>query len=737
MELITCLIMKNYSCILFIALIATFSCSKIDNETLMKETELVFYAESADHSLTRTQLQNDGSVQWLPNESINLFYGNKYSGKSTSLNNAPAKTVEFKGSISNFRYNGSDCFWAIYPYSESNTCTGNSIKVYLPDTQEAVDDSFDNNLFITVARSNDMHLAFYNVCGGIKFSINQKGVTSVTFQGNNNEFLAGDAEVVLGSDGRPKVKSISNGKKSLTLNAPKGGEFEVGKFYYIVSLPATLSKGYTMLFHRSEGDGKLYSNSNVSIKRSFWGELSNADASIEYDRIIEFSDDLVKQVCVSRYDSNKDGELSLYEAKAVQSIPANFFGSYKTGIVSFEELKFFSNLTRIEPSAFEGCKYLSRIILPENLMTIESRAFKNCSSLSSLNFPERLTSIGYEAFRDCSSLETIILPNSCSSIDEYAFCGCASLTKAILPDKISTLSNYLFTGCRNLPEINIPASVTTIGYGVFWECVNLEIANLPANLTSLGVRAFAGTSLKSLSIPDKIVSIPNYCFQGVCATELVIPKNIVSLGECSFSHNNIHKITIENENTIFDDYVFSYSTSIEAFYGPLASDDHKCLISKNRTLICLATNGMVEYTIPEGIIKIAPGAALSYDDNKTFQHISFPESIEVIGRFSFCNCVAFREIVIPDSVKLVEASAFRDCKLDKLVVGKNANFEHNQSGFWYIVNVKAAYMRSNTPPKVCPYNISTLYVPIGTKSKYEQSSWNSKYTSSIIEYTVD
>ncbi len=729
--------MKNSRSILFIVLMATISCSKIDKEYLNKETELVFYAEPADNSLTRTQLQNDGSVQWLPKESINLFYGEKYSGKFTSLNNVPAKTVEFKGSMSNFRYNDIDCFWAIYPYSESNTCTGGSIKVYLPDTQEAVEDSFENNLFITVARSNDMHLAFYNVCGGIKFSINQKGVTSVTFQGNNNEFLAGDAEVVFGSDGRPKVKSINKGKKTLTLNAPNGGEFEVGKFYYIISLPATLSKGYTMIFHRPEGDGKLCSNNQVSIKRSFWGELSNADASIEYDRIIEFSDDLVKQVCVSRYDSNKDGELSLYEAKAVRSIPTNFFGAYKAVVESFEELQYFSNLTSIESSAFVDCKYLSRIILPNNLRYIGSKAFRNCTNLLSLNFPEGLISVGYEAFMGCSSIDTVILPDSCSSIGESAFAKCISLAKVIFPNQISTLPNYLFTGCISLPEIKIPASVIEIGYGVFWECATLEKANLPENLISLGERAFASTSLKSLLIPNKIVSIPDFCFQGTDIIDLIIPNNVVYLGEYAFSHNNMQTITIENENTVFDDYVFSYSTSIESFYGPLASEDHKCLISKNKTLICMATKDMVEYSVPDGVIKIAPGAALSNEDNKTFKYISFPESLEVIGKFSFYRCVALRDVVIPDSVRMVEASAFGLCELDKLTVGKKACFESNQSFNSFVVNVKRAYMRSNIPPDICPYNIDTLYVPTGSKLKYEHSSWNSHYTSSIVEYTVD
>lgn len=62
--------------------------------------------------------------------------------------------------------------------------------------------------------------------------------------------------------------------------------------------------------------------------------------------IIEFEDEIVKKVCVSKFDINQDGEVSLKEAKLITEIPKNFFGDYAPAVQSFNELKFFSSLKR-------------------------------------------------------------------------------------------------------------------------------------------------------------------------------------------------------------------------------------------------------------------------------------------------------------------------------------------------------------------------------------------------------
>ena len=62
----------------------------------------------------------------------------------------------------------------------------------------------------------------------------------------------------------------------IVVDAPAGG-FIPGKWYYIVTLPATLSKGYTLSFEGDKPMGSRVSDKQVTIRRAVWGVLEEAD----------------------------------------------------------------------------------------------------------------------------------------------------------------------------------------------------------------------------------------------------------------------------------------------------------------------------------------------------------------------------------------------------------------------------------------------------------------------------
>ena len=73
------------------------------------------------------------------------------------------------------------------------------------------------------------------------------------------------------------VQSVVSGAKEIVVEAPEGGTFAPGTWYYIVALPATLSKGYTLSFEGDSPMGSRKGNSSVTIKRAEWGVLEQAD----------------------------------------------------------------------------------------------------------------------------------------------------------------------------------------------------------------------------------------------------------------------------------------------------------------------------------------------------------------------------------------------------------------------------------------------------------------------------
>ena len=57
---------------------------------------------------------------------------------------------------------------------------------------------------------------------------------------------------------------------------------------------------------------------------------------------------------------------------------------------------------------------------------INAYAFEACRSLTSVTIPDSVTSIGYKAFYNCTSLTSVTIPDSVTSIEDCAFYNCIS-----------------------------------------------------------------------------------------------------------------------------------------------------------------------------------------------------------------------------------------------------------------------------------------------------------------------
>lgn len=257
----------------------TLGCSReIDTSVTYINGEFTLYATSGEDE-TRTVLQQDGRVFWNPSDCITVFYG-RIPGKFTSTNTEPAASAEFTGSLGSITLDGETEFRAFYPHSDEIVIPGDDgiLSIGLPSEQTAVEGTFADDLFICAAKSKDTHLHFYNVCGGVKFSLSRDDIKKVVFRGNNNETLAGRMAVQFDSNGLPQVTATTGGRSSVTLTAPDGGTFKKGSWYYLVLIPQTLSQGYTMELYTDEFAETISSNSSVTLRRSAWGVLKNLGA---------------------------------------------------------------------------------------------------------------------------------------------------------------------------------------------------------------------------------------------------------------------------------------------------------------------------------------------------------------------------------------------------------------------------------------------------------------------------
>ena len=109
--------------------------------------------------------------------------------------------------------------------------------------------------------------------------------------------------------------------------------------------------------------------------------------SFTIEEYIPFADNLVEEICLSNLDGQpsgpKDGVVSVFEAGTAETLPNVDWFAW-TKIKSFDELKYFTNLTTIVESAFSHCDKLERITIPSSVTQLGRDAFWICSSLKTV-----------------------------------------------------------------------------------------------------------------------------------------------------------------------------------------------------------------------------------------------------------------------------------------------------------------------------------------------------------------
>lgn len=310
--------MKKFGLLTMLGILSVSACtgiSEIENpeETVKKEVTIKVSHEYDGQ--TKTVLQEDGSVWWKPSDAIGVFFGtycswfHAYNMEDAPTANFIGEAIVIQGHTENSNGNsGTYTYWGVFPpdmvseesYDEDDFdyWTGNedyeeptrekeSVNVFLPAKQKGVAGTFDSFNFISIARNTTYEeLYFYNLCGGLAFCVEKEGIHTVTFKGNSDEVLAGGVNVVMNSDSRPVVNEVRNGKTEVKLSMPEGECFVPGEWYYIVMLPASLEKGYSMTFYADKEMGTVVSSKPVEIKRSVFGKLTNPDSGVEYTEFI-------------------------------------------------------------------------------------------------------------------------------------------------------------------------------------------------------------------------------------------------------------------------------------------------------------------------------------------------------------------------------------------------------------------------------------------------------------------
>ena len=309
-----------------------------------------------------------------------------------------------------------------------------------------------------------------------------------------------------------------------------------------------------------------------------------------------------------------------------------------------------ANVTSIGGSAFSGCSGLTSIDIPANVTSIGGSAFSGCG-IKSITIPETVSELNTEGlFSGCTELQDVKLPEILTEIGDYMFNNCFSLKNLdFLPSGITTIGCYAFSECIGLETANLPAGLISIGEDAFLNCIALKDVFLPfvqeyhnafsgcdnvkitlsgGNVTKIPDEAYKyEDKIINVLLPPSVVSIGNRAFVGTSLTAISLPDGLESVGEGAFMYcQSLEKVSMTNSVTHIGQ---------EAFYG--------CSTLKEITL-----SATVE-EMEENVFEECYGYAVSFPDDTSdlslfegsrlrgMTAITIPEGITEVSSLSGCH----------------------------------------------------------------------------------------------------
>ena len=483
-----------------------------------------------------------------------------------------------------------------------------------------------------------------------------------------------------------------------------------------------------------------------------------------YKMFILFEDEVVEQICLENWDTNKDGRISYIEAGEVKEI-GNLFRE-NPDITTFKELADFTAITEIPDSAFIGCVSLQTIAFPNSVTSIGKSAFEGCSVFTLPALSRYVTTIGEKAFYGCGGIKSFNASKYITSIGDGAFANCQALTKftstgstvyialdnilftkdtttvvaypaakatasfKVTKDYVKEIRPYAFSGASKLKTIELHM-IETIGQYAFEMCNGLQKVEFSEGLKNIEEGAFSNCqNLQSIKIPTNVTRIAPKAFEGMPAavrcqvawtTPLEIDANTFSNFE-TLSEDQITGMLFVPEGTkslyeaaegwkffkiVLESDMAEYDATLISFADPLV---------KQLAATAWDKDGDNQLSYDEAAAVTDLGTVFTGQPITTFNELKYFTSLTEIADSAFKN-TKLSAISIPDSVTRFGNSAFQATALSKLGIPAGLT-EIGDSAFAYCSGITKMTVPANIVKvgtgafKGCP-NLPTISVQTG------------------------
>ena len=342
-----------------------------------------------------------------------------------------------------------------------------------------------------------------------------------------------------------------------------------------------------------------------------------------------------------------------------------------------------TQLRSVSDGSFYNNEGIISVKLPSTLISIGANAFDNCTGLLNVDLSActELTTIGSYAFRN-SALTAVEFPTSLVDVSGFTDC---KLTNVDLSGctQLRSIGEDAFYKNKELVAVKLPSNVEIIDKDAFMSCEKLADVNFTActSLKTIGVNAFCWTGLTSVTLPSSVSSLGvgafAQCFQlknadlSACTGLTVIEGSMFS--ECKA----LTSVKLPTSVTVINNKAFAFCTSLsgmdlssclnltrieeKAFYGDSSLSDlklSKALVSIGNEAFSACTElSSLDLSVCTSLSEIGESAF-----NKiSVTSLSFPSSLETIGRCAFNDCSSLTSVSWPNDSKLTTLTGFSGC----------------------------------------------------------------------------
>lgn len=319
------------------------------------------------------------------------------------------------------------------------------------------------------------------------------------------------------------------------------------------------------------------------------------------------------------------------------------------------------------------------------------------------------TSWGPECFESMEFLQYVVWPDHLKGIGDLAFAGCPLRGSLIFPEGLKYIGNSVFHAyghrSNNLTgELYIPSTVEYIGNEAFAESYLTGELVLPHEMKYLGSAFYGCPRLTgTIRIPEGLTEVNAFMAPNMTG-DVIIPQGVKKVNGISGQPSSIYfPEGVEEIGTLWS---FDYN------YGHVAYKSTPLRFLKG------------DLKLPSTLKKIGDGAF--YGSN--ISHVSIPEGIEIIPKYSFGYTSLTDTLTIPNSVVQIKDFAFRECKyLNAIILSENLSqiWGNCMDGCWSLDYIQC---NAKEPPLVeggeftgIEKNNFTLVVPEGSVDAYRNA----------------